>query len=161
MNINKVIEVLKNTQPTQYASEDRFAYYDKVNDEFRFFFMQDEYELEVNEHYSNKLELLLSRSNRVKRLYECLKDEDKRFIYIKNPVSNNQLIRAYIDSYHKDKNIYPKLTRSFSGYKRKERFKKALLELNLKEDYEKFVADSLKNIAVKWCLRNNIEYEKN
>ena len=30
-----------------------------------------------------------------------------------------------------------------------------------KEDYEKFVADSLKNIAIKWCLRNNIEYEKN
>ena len=30
MNINKVIEVLKNIQPTQYASEDRFAYYDKV-----------------------------------------------------------------------------------------------------------------------------------
>ena len=30
-----------------------------------------------------------------------------------------------------------------------------------KEDYEKFVADSLKSIAIKWCLRNNIEYEKN
>ena len=30
MNINKVIEVLKNTQPTQYASEDRFAYYGTV-----------------------------------------------------------------------------------------------------------------------------------
>ena len=68
MNINKVIEVLQNTQPTQYASEDRFAYYDKTNDEFIFFFLQDEYELEVNEHYQEKLELLLSRRNSVKRI---------------------------------------------------------------------------------------------
>ncbi|MGN1295279.1 MAG: hypothetical protein ACI4U5_02610 [Bacilli bacterium] len=161
MNINKVIEVLQNTQPSHYANEDRFAYYDKVNNEFLFFYQQDEYELEVNEHYPNKLELLLARSNRVKRLYECRKDETKRFIYIKNPVSSNQLIRAYIDSYHKDKNIYPKLMRAFSGYKRKVRFKKTLLDLNLKDDYEKFAYESLKNISVKWCLKNNIEHEKN
>ena len=161
MKIDKVIEVLFNTQPNQESNEDRFAYYDRENDDFLFFFLQDEYELEVNEHYPHKLELLLSRSNRVKRLYECRNDETKRFVYIKNPVSHNQMVRAYIDSYHKDKNIYPKLRKAFSGYKRKFRFKKALIDLNLKEDYERFVYESLEMISIKWCLKNNIEYEKN
>lgn len=40
------------------------------------------------------------------------------------------------------------------------KFKDKLLQIGLEEQYYKFYDEKLKEIAIKWCEENNLEYEE-
>lgn len=88
-------------------------------------------------------------------------DEEERYYYLPNSYvfHDSELIEEYIDEI-KNENIQEELEDAFYGKGKYRRFKETLRKFRIENDYYNFREEYLKNMAIEWCQKNNIEYEE-
>ena len=88
-------------------------------------------------------------------------DEEERYYYLPNSYvfHDSELIEEYIDEI-KNENIQEELEEAFYGKGKYRRFKETLRKFRIENDYYNFREEYLKNMAIEWCQKNNIEYEE-
>ena len=98
--------------------------------------------------------------------YEELTDkieeyEEERYYYLPSSYvfHDSELIEKYIDEI-KNENIQEELKDAFYGKGKYRRFKETLRKFRIENDYYNFREEYLKNMAIEWCQKNNIEYEE-
>lgn len=87
--------------------------------------------------------------------------EEERYYYLPSSYAfhDSELIEKYINEI-KNENIQEELEDVFYGKGKYKRFKEALREFRMENDYYNFRKEYLKNMAIEWCQINNIEYEE-
>ena len=88
-------------------------------------------------------------------------DEEERYYYLPNSYvfHDSEMIEEYIDEI-KNENIQEELEEAFYGKGKYRRFKETLRKFRIENDYYNFREEYLKNMAIEWCQKNNIEYEE-
>ena len=88
-------------------------------------------------------------------------DEEERYYYLPNSYvfHDSEFIEEYIDEI-KNENIQEELEDAFYGKGKYRRFKETLRKFRIENDYYNFREEYLKNMAIEWCQKNNIEYEE-
>ena len=88
-------------------------------------------------------------------------DEEERYYYLPSSYvfHDSELIEEYIDEI-KNENIQEELEDAFYGKGKYRRFKETLRKFRIENDYYNFREEYLKNMAIEWCQKNNIEYEE-
>ena len=88
-------------------------------------------------------------------------DEEERYYYLPSSYvfHDSELVEEYIDEI-KNENIQEELEDAFYGKGKYRRFKETLRKFRIENDYYNFREEYLKNMAIEWCQKNNIEYEE-
>ena len=88
-------------------------------------------------------------------------DEEERYYYLPSRYQfhDSELIEEYIDKIE-NRNIQEKFEEAFYGKGKYRRFKEILRKYRIENDYYNFREEYLKNMAIEWCQKNNIEYEE-
>lgn len=85
--------------------------------------------------------------------------KENDFIFIDLNMMSMQEYEEYIDEI-KNENIQEELEDAFYGKGKYRRFKETLRKFRIENDYYNFREEYLKNMAIEWCQKNNIEYEE-
>lgn len=88
-------------------------------------------------------------------------DEEETYYYLPSSYvfHDSELIEEYIARI-KNENIREELEVAFYGKGKYRRFKEILSGYKIEDEYYNFREEYLKNMAIEWCEKNNIEYEK-
>lgn len=88
-------------------------------------------------------------------------DEEERYFYLPSSYifHDSEIIEEYIDGIENRK-IQEELEDVFYGKGKYRRFKETLRKYRMEDDYYSFREEYFKNMAIEWCKKFNIEYEK-
>lgn len=92
---------------------------------------------------------------------EIEQDEGERYYFLPNKYifHDSEIIEEYIDEVDNEM-IQEELEESFFGKEKYRRFKDTLKKYRLENDYYNYREKYLRNMAIEWCEKNKIEYEK-
>lgn len=92
---------------------------------------------------------------------EIEQDEGGRYYFLPNKYifHDSEIIEEYIDEVDNEM-IQEELEESFFGKEKYRRFKDTLKKYRLENDYYNYREKYLRNMAIEWCEKNKIEYEK-
>ena len=92
---------------------------------------------------------------------EIEQDEGERYYFLPNKYifHDSEIIEEYIDEVDNEM-IQEELEESFLGKEKYRRFKDTLKKYRLENDYYNYREKYLRNMAIEWCEKNKIEYEK-
>ena len=88
-------------------------------------------------------------------------DEEERYYYLPSlyVFHDSELIEEYINGVKNGK-VQEELEDKFYSKGKYRRFKETLREYGIEDDYYNFREKYLENMAIEWCKKNNIEYER-
>ena len=88
-------------------------------------------------------------------------DEEERYYYLPSlyVFHDSELIEEYINGVKNEK-IQEELEDKFYGKGKYRSFKETLRKYGIEDDYYNFREKYLENMAIEWCEKNNIEYER-
>lgn len=122
----------------------------------------DDFRFVDNDDFENKLENCPNwQKEHLKEVYKLeFEDYDK---YIKLPgafeIRDSDIMEEFIENIDNERKKYELENCMWQkGMYRK--FKDKLIEMELKKEYYRFYDEKLKEIAIKWCKENNLEYEE-
>lgn len=96
----------------------------------------------------------------LKEVYDLLYNDVDNYIALPNnfEIRDSDIMKEFIETVsNNNKRIQLENCMWQKGMYRK--FKDKLIEIGLENEYYKFYDEKLKEIAIKWCKENNLEYE--
>ena len=104
---------------------------------------------------------MVTTSEYEKVIDEIKQYEGERYYFLPNKYffHDSDIIEEYIDEKDKEM-IQEELEKLFYGKGKYRRFKDTLKRHRLENDYYNYREKYLRNMAIEWCEKNKIEYEK-
>ena len=107
------------------------------------------------------IDLKMMSMQEYEELIDKIEEDEKERYYLPSlyVFHDSELIEEYINGVKNGK-IQEELEDKFYGKGKYRKFKETLIEYGIEDDYYNFREKYLENMAIEWCKKNNIEYER-
>ena len=157
----KKVDIKEIVDALQMRFVDMTVYYDKITGEI---LMVRDYDIKIveNDNFENEIESYPEwQREHLKEVYNLWYNDNGNYIALPNyfDINDGSIMEEFISTIsNSEKKDQLENCMWQKGMYRK--FKDKLAQLGLNNDYYQFYDEKLKEIAIKWCNDNNLEYEE-
>lgn len=157
----KKVELHKIVDELQMRFMDTTVYYNKITGEI-LNVNDDDFRIVEDDDFENDIEKYPEwQKEHLKEVYNLMYEDIDNYISLPNSfdIRDSDIMEDFIDTV-KNENKRQQLENCMWQKGMYRKFKDKLLQIGLEEQYYKFYDEKLKEIAIKWCEENNLEYEE-
>lgn len=154
VNIQKIVDEL------QMRFMDSTVYYNKVTGE-TLNVQDDDFRIAQDDDFENNIQDYPEwQREHLKEVYDLLYNDVDNYIALPNnfEIKDSDIMEEFIETVSNN-NKRIQLENCMWQKEMYRKFKDKLIEIGLENEYYKFYDEKLKEMAIEWCKKNNLEYE--